>query len=56
MAARLAQPDGLGLKPYLRDGKGGMRAAIERAIYGKPTGHHFSEHDTADRTMNGIGG
>ncbi|MFR4973410.1 MAG: hypothetical protein ACLUB2_08490 [Butyricicoccus pullicaecorum] len=52
----LAQPDGLDLKPYLRAGKEGMQAAIERAIYGKPTGHHFSEHDTADRTMNGIGG
>lgn len=52
----LAQPDGLDLKPYLRNGKEGMQAAIERAIYGKPTGHHFSQHDTADRTMNGIGG
>lgn len=52
----LAQPDGLDLKPYLREGKEGMEQAVERAIYGKPTGHHFSEQDTADRTMNGIGG
>lgn len=52
----LARPDGLDLKPYLRAGKAGMQAALARAIYAKPAGHHFGQQDTADRTMNGIGG
>ena len=52
----LAQPDGLDLMPYLRQGRPGLDAALRQAIYDKPAGHTFLQHGTADRTMNGIGG
>lgn len=52
----LACPDGLDLKPYLRDGRDGMEQALRQAISGKPLGHDFAAHHTDDRTMNGIGG
>lgn len=52
----LAHPDGLDLKPYLREGKSGLTEALQQAIINKPLGHNFSGQQTADRTMNGIGG